>query len=212
MCQQIWTAREGVGSSRPWSSVSCAMAQVSFRARNASCEANLQIAGNDRPRHGLNAKSARVFLRRCRPEFYLRFADRGWHSGLACLFLHIVEFLLGIVERLLFICDLLFVLRVLLVPIPRVAQSVAYVRVHSGGAYLVFPLKYVKFPAQQIDLFLLLRKLFSPLLGGGVLGGLIHLRRLCFGSGLVLGGRSGGRILRLRLIPIFWSRYLADHG
>src|SRR6202521_5004446 len=75
----------------------------------------------------------------------LRFAHGGGNPSFAGFFLHVIEFLLGVVDGFLLVGDLLFVLGFLLIPLGGVTQTVAYVGIHGGGAQLVFLLQHVKF-------------------------------------------------------------------
>ena len=88
--------------------------------------------------------------------------------------------LLGVVQGLLLVGDLLLVLSVLLVPVGGVTEAVTHIGVHGGGANLIFTLQHVKLARIQIDLALLLREALAPLFPRCLFGGLI-------GSGL--GGR-----------------------
>jgi len=71
------------------------------------------------------------------------------------LLLQIVEFLFSVVQSLLLVGNLLFVLRVLLVPVAGVAKAVAGVGVHGRGADLILTLQHVEFALGQIDRVLL---------------------------------------------------------
>src|SRR5205807_8117636 len=71
-------------------------------------------------------------------------ANAGRDTVLASVLLHIFELLLGIVEGFLFVGDLLFVLRVLLVSGAGVAQAVAGVGIEGCRANLVLALHYVE--------------------------------------------------------------------
>src|SRR5271166_3371979 len=103
----------------------------------------------------------------------LRFADRRWNSGLARVFLHIVEFLFRVFESFLFVRDLLFVLGVLLIPVCGVAQAAAGVAVHGSGANLIFALQHVEFALGHIDLLFLRSEFLAPLFPGGFLAGIV---------------------------------------
>src|ERR1700687_2575452 len=165
----------------------------------------------------------------------LRFAHRSRHPRLARFVLHVLELLLGIVQGLLLVGDLLLVLRVLLVPVAGVAQSVARVGVHGGGTNLIFALQHVEFARQQINLRLLRRNLVGPLLycrllrplaarslGGTRRRSLLSARSGGLGPRLSLGSscafdrtrgcaRSWSRTLRLGLLGVVagGSRLLA---
>src|SRR5882672_6820616 len=108
----------------------------------------------------------------------LRFAHGGGDAGFAGFFLHVIEFLFGVVDGFLFVGDLLFVVSVFLVPVGGVADAVAGVGVHGGGANLVFALEHVEFAGEKVDLVFLRGELCLPLFVG----------RLTFGFG---SGRVG---------------------
>ena len=66
------------------------------------------------------------------------------HTGLVRLIFQVVHFLLGVVQRLLLVGDLLFELGVLFVPVGGIAKTIAGVGIHGCGAQLVFALRHVE--------------------------------------------------------------------
>src|SRR5437870_6442587 len=116
----------------------------------------------------------------------------GRHACFASSFLHIFELLLGVIECLLLVGHLLFVLRVLLVPVRLVAQTVAGVGVKGGGAHAILAIHYVEFTREQINLVFLVGDFFLPLLvfvrRSVILFrlGLLGIRTLCGFVGLCL--------------------------
>ena len=107
----------------------------------------------------------------------------GRYSRLARLFLQIVGGLLGIVEGLLLLCDLLFVLGVFLVPCSRVAQAVAGVGIECGGAQAILALGHIQFAREQVDLALLGGNLLLPFF--------VRLLRIELSAGLPASCASG---------------------
>src|SRR5437870_4496460 len=119
----------------------------------------------------------------------------GRHACFASSFLHIFELLLGVIEGLLLVGNLLFVLRILLVPVRLVAQTVAGVGVKRGGAHAILAIHYVEFTREQINLIFLVGDFFLPLLHGVVL---VRRSVILLRLGL-LDIRTLRRFVRLRL-------------
>src|SRR5579863_6216112 len=72
---------------------------------------------------------------------------RKGYAGLAGIFLHISKFLFGVLNSFLLVGDLLLVFRILFVPLRFIAQAVAGVGIHGGGAKLILALCNVEFAA-----------------------------------------------------------------
>src|SRR5579862_881573 len=102
-------------------------------------------------------------------------AHLGRHSGLAGLFLQIIQSFLGVVDGLLFLGNLLFVLGVFLVPCSRTAQAIAGVGIEGGGAQTILALGDIQFTRQQIDLALLIGNLLLPFVVGFLFVGGVRL-------------------------------------
>src|SRR5580704_5987253 len=62
------------------------------------------------------------------------------NARLAGLLLHIVQFLLGVVERFLFLIDLLLILCVFLVPAAGITQAVSGIGIERGGTQAILAL------------------------------------------------------------------------
>src|SRR6185503_18771079 len=116
------------------------------------------------------------------------------NSGMTSFFLHSVKLLLGVVERLLLLRDLLLVLRVFFIPRGLIAQTISGVGVHGGRAQAVFALGDVQFTGHQADLILLRRDLGLPFIDGFLLVGSRVSR---FGSSVRIGRGGGGTSGRL---------------
>src|SRR5579863_6090484 len=95
----------------------------------------------------LGTKSAGIHRRFPAIPFESLIDHRRGYSRLAGLFLHVRKFLFGVIDGFLFIGYLLFVFRILFVPLRFIAQAVAGVGIHGGGAKLVLALGNVEFAA-----------------------------------------------------------------
>src|SRR5262245_40878706 len=92
------------------------------------------------------------------------FPDGRRDARFPSLFLHILEFLLGIVDGFLFSSDLFFALCVFLIPGSGVTETIARVSVKRRGAQAVLAIGDVKFAGEQIDLILLSVNFLLPVL------------------------------------------------
>ena len=118
-------ANQSARPSHPRTSHRAAVAQISLGARTAPREANFEIAGGscrrERPAraglsrcfglsHSCTSEGARAYINKAVTR------GRGLNSRLPALLFHVVQCLLGVIHGLLFLGDLLFVLRVFFVP------------------------------------------------------------------------------------------------